>query len=44
MKDRPRDILDCIGDTSLVPLRSIVPANGARVLLKLENENPTGSM
>ncbi|PYQ50112.1 MAG: cysteine synthase [Acidobacteria bacterium] len=38
------DILDRIGNTSLMPLRHIVPANGARVLLKLENENPTGSM
>src|SRR5271163_3027414 len=39
-----RDILQCIGDTSLLPLRKIVPKNGARILLKLENENPTGSM
>src|SRR5215210_6927661 len=38
------NILNCIGNTSLVPLRNIVPANGARILLKLENENPTGSM
>jgi cysteine synthase A len=38
------DILHCIGGTSLVPLRKIVPANGARILLKLESENPTGSM
>ncbi len=38
------DILQCIGNTSLVPLRHIRPANGARVLLKLESENPTGSM
>jgi cysteine synthase A len=37
-------ILDRIGKTSLVPLRSVVPANGARILLKLESENPTGSM
>ncbi|HSA93039.1 MAG TPA: cysteine synthase family protein [Terriglobales bacterium] len=39
-----RDILDCIGNTSLVALRKVVPANGARILLKLEAENPTGSM
>ncbi len=39
-----RDILDCIGNTSLLPLRKIVPKSGARILLKLENENPTGSM
>jgi cysteine synthase A len=38
------NILDCIGKTSLVPLRKITPLNGARILLKLENENPTGSM
>jgi len=25
-------------------LRHLTPANGARILLKLENENPTGSM
>jgi cysteine synthase A len=40
----PRDILHCIGNTSLLPLRNIVPGNGARILLKLESENPTGSM
>src|SRR3979490_3247576 len=39
-----RDILQCIGHTSLLPLRKIVPKNGSRILLKLENENPTGSM
>lgn len=39
-----RTILDRIGGTSLLPLRHIRPANGARVLLKLESENPTGSM
>jgi len=38
------DILHCIGDTSLVALRRVVPENGARILLKLESENPTGSM
>lgn len=38
------DVLHCIGDTSLVALRKIAPANGVRVLLKLESENPTGSM
>jgi hypothetical protein len=39
-----RNILDCVGGTSLVPLSRIVPATSARVLLKLESENPTGSM
>lgn len=37
-------ILDRIGNTSLLPLRRIPPANDARILLKLESENPTGSM
>jgi len=37
-------ILDRIGNTSLLPLRHIVPENGARIFLKLESENPTGSM
>jgi cysteine synthase A len=39
-----RDILHCVGDTSLVALRRVAPANGSRLLLKLESENPTGSM
>ena len=39
-----RDILNCIGKTSLLALRNIRPAKGARILLKLESENPTGSM
>lgn len=39
-----RTILDHIGNTSLMALRHIVPGNGARILLKLESENPTGSM
>ena|SRR5207253_1689965 len=39
-----RNILDQIGHTALMPLRRVVPANGARILLKLESENPTGSM
>jgi len=38
------NILDCIGNTRLLALRHVVPANGARILLKLESENPTGSM
>ncbi len=37
-------ILDRIGGTSLLPLRRIRPAGGARICLKLESENPTGSM
>ena len=38
------DILRCIGNTSMVALRQVVPANGSRILLKMESENPTGSM
>jgi cysteine synthase len=39
-----RRILDHVGSTSLLALRKIVPKNGARIFLKLESENPTGSM
>ena len=43
--NRPhRDVLSCIGNTSMLALRRIVPENGSRILLKLESENPTGSM
>jgi cysteine synthase A len=38
------NILECIGNTSLVALRKILPGNGSRILVKLESENPTGSM
>lgn len=37
-------ILDTIGRTRLLPLRHVAPAEGARILIKLECENPTGSM
>jgi cysteine synthase len=37
-------VLDTIGRTRLFPLRHVVPAGSARILLKLEYENPTGSM
>jgi cysteine synthase len=37
-------VLDTIGRTRLIPLRHIVPEGSARILLKLEYENPTGSM
>lgn len=40
----PSCILACIGNTPLVELRHVAPANGARLLLKLESQNPTGSM
>jgi cysteine synthase A len=38
------DILQAIGNTSIVQLRKVVPRGAARVLVKLEGENPTGSM
>lgn len=44
MNELKRDILHCIGNTSLLALRNIVPENGSRILLKMESENPTGSM
>jgi cysteine synthase len=44
MTEQPRTILERIGNTSLLSLRRITPANGARILVKSENENPTGSM
>jgi Cysteine synthase len=44
MSETRRTILDGVGNTSLIALRHIVPANGTRILLKMENENPTGSM
>ena len=44
MSQPPATILDRIGNTPLLPLRHVVPENRARILLKLESENPTGSM
>ena len=38
------DVLDAIGNTSLVRLRRVVPAGSADILVKLEWENPTGSV
>jgi cysteine synthase A len=37
-------ILDAIGNTSMVRLRKVVPAECAEIFVKLEWENPTGSM
>jgi cysteine synthase A len=37
-------ILQAIGNTSLVPLGKVVPPDCADILLKLEWENPTGSI
>ena len=38
------DILGAIGGTRLLPLRRLGPAGAARILVKMESENPTGSM
>jgi len=37
-------LFETVGRTPLVALRRVVPAGGARVLVKLESHNPTGSM
>ena len=37
-------ILDSIGNTSLVQLHKVVPADCAKIFTKLEWQNPTGSM
>jgi cysteine synthase A len=39
-----KTVLDAIGRTPIVELERIVPRNSARVLVKLESANPTGSM
>ena len=46
MDTRPTrpDILHAIGGTTMVPLRRVLPAKGGTILLKVESENPTGSM
>jgi len=38
------NILNAIGNTSLVQLQKVVPPNGVNIFTKLEWENPTGSM
>ena len=38
------EILEAIGNTSIVRLQRVVPAGCARILVKLEWENPTGSV
>ena len=37
-------ILQAIGSTSIVRLRKIRPSYGAEIFVKLEWENPTGSL
>jgi len=43
MKDHG-DIIGSVGGTPLVELKRIVPGGHARVLVKVESQNPTGSM
>ena len=38
------NVLEAIGRTSIVRLRKVVPPGCAEVLVKLEWENPTGSL
>ena len=43
MKKISRGTLDLIGDTPILKLQKVVPANAAEVWLKFEAGNPTGS-
>lgn len=42
--DTSSSVLEAIGNTSLVELRRVVPPGCARIVVKVEGENPTGSM
>jgi cysteine synthase A len=44
MVQSANSILDLIGNTNLLQLRNMTSANAARIFLKIESENPTGSM
>ena len=44
MTDISPSVLTTIGKTPMVALRRLAPAGGARILVKLEYRNPTGSM
>ncbi|MES1153267.1 MAG: cysteine synthase family protein, partial [Dongia sp.] len=37
-------VLQAIGNTPLIPLRRVVPEGCARIVVKVEGQNPTGSM
>jgi cysteine synthase A len=37
-------LIECIGNTPLIELHRVVPEGHARILAKLESQNPTGSM
>src|SRR6185312_12775436 len=38
------NVLETIGNTALVELRKVVPQRCARIFVKVEGQNPTGSM
>lgn len=42
--DVANNVLQAIGNTPIVQLQNVVPPNSARILVKLEWANPTGSM
>ncbi len=44
MRGIAESVLDLIGDTPLLRLRRVAPADGARILAKLESLNPAGSV
>ncbi|MEQ8333410.1 cysteine synthase family protein [Nisaea sp.] len=44
MTDAENSILNRIGNTPLIALKTLAPEGSARVFLKIESENPTGSM
>ena len=44
MKAHPLDVLQAIGNTSIVRLQRVAPTSSAAIFAKLEWENPTGSM
>jgi cysteine synthase A len=44
VRQRCTGVLQAIGNTSLVQLQRVVPAGCAKIFVKLEWENPTGSM
>ena len=41
---RPAGVLAAVGGTPMVELRRLVPSSGARIFVKWEPANPTGSM
>ena len=44
MSFRSTSVIDAIGNTPMLELKNIVPANCARIIAKMESANPTGSM